>query len=160
RPGLVGELCRIEADQRHQVEGRPVPYDLRARIHRVGQLLGPAERQVLRRDELAVPVAGWEHELIALLWASRFRILASSEGTVEERETQPQAEGCLQYRATPLGHGPESSRSAVGGAITACVLARKHHGESPLVARVTGTYVTPRSGCRPSARMNRKARVF
>src|SRR2546428_8670896 len=94
------------------------------------------------------------------MWVSRYWIPASSDGTVEERETQPQAEGCLQYRATPLGHGPESSRTGVCGALTAQVLARKHHGESPLVARVTGTYVTPRSGCRPSARMNRKTRVL
>src|SRR5213595_3312809 len=57
RSSFLTELCGIEADEQYQIQGRPVSHDLCARIHRVGLLLGPAERQVLRHDDLSLLIS-------------------------------------------------------------------------------------------------------
>src|SRR2546430_3339542 len=65
--------------------GRPVSRDLRDRVHRVGELLGPAQGQVLRRDDLTLLVAEREHETITLLWPGRPRLVGPEIGRAHVR---------------------------------------------------------------------------
>src|SRR2546429_3908892 len=48
------------------------------------ELLGPAQGQVLRRDDLTLLVAEREHETITLLWPGRPRLVGPGEGAVGE----------------------------------------------------------------------------
>src|SRR2546430_13995304 len=95
--------------------GRPFSRDLRDRVHRVGELLGPAQGQVLRRDDLTLLVAEREHETITLLWPGRPRLVGPGEGAVGDRQTQPQPDGRRQECATPLGTIPRLPGAPSGG---------------------------------------------
>src|SRR5438552_11480772 len=66
RPGVRAELRGIEPDQGNLIQQGSVADDLRRRIHREGQLLRTAERQILRGDHLAGALTVGEDEAIAL----------------------------------------------------------------------------------------------
>src|SRR5256884_8800054 len=79
------------------------------------ELLGPAQGQVLRRDDLTLLVAEREHETITLLWPGRPRLVGPGEGAVGDRQTQPQPDGRRQECATPLGTIPRLPGAPSGG---------------------------------------------
>src|SRR2546429_8809142 len=79
------------------------------------ELLGPAQGQVLRRDDLTLLVAEREHETITLLWPGRPRLVGPGEGAVGDRQTQPQPDGRRQECATPLGTIPRVAGAPSGG---------------------------------------------
>src|SRR5216117_2435697 len=66
RASLLGEVRRIEAHEYELVEQRSVAHDVRGRIHREGELLRPAERQVVGGDDLSGALAVGENEAITL----------------------------------------------------------------------------------------------
>ena len=101
---LFAELSRIEPDQRDLVEQGSVANDLRHRIHREGELLGTATRQVLRYDHLSGALAVGEDEAIPFPRTSQFLILPRDGDDPRERQPEPEAERTQQYGPSLLAH--------------------------------------------------------
>ena len=100
---LLGELGRIEPDQRDLVEQGSIADHLRHGIHREGELLGTARRQVRWYDHLSGAFAVSEDEAIALSRASLFVVLRCG-GDPAERQTKPEAERTRQHGPSLLTH--------------------------------------------------------
>jgi len=100
---LLGELGRIEPDQRDLVEQGSIADDLCHGIHREGELLGTARRQVRWYDHLSCALAVSEDEAIAFSRASLFLVLRCG-GDPAERQIEPEAERTLQYGPSLLAH--------------------------------------------------------
>ncbi len=79
RPGVRAELRGIEPDQSHLIQQGSVADDLRHRIHREGELLRTAERQILRSDHLAGALTDGEDEPIALARPSGLVVLGGKD---------------------------------------------------------------------------------
>lgn len=118
---LLGELGRIEPDQRDLVEERSIAHDLRHRVHREGELLRPAGREVCWYDHLSGALAVGEDEAITFSRASVFRLLPRDGDDPRERQTEPEAQRTLEddpsllarrVSRRPSKDSPTSSRDA------------------------------------------------
>src|SRR5256885_8188808 len=96
RPGVRAELRGIEPDQGHLIQQGSVANDLRHRIHREGELLRTAERQILGGDHLPGALTVGEDESVALAWPHALVVLSGEDVDAPERHTEPEAGGQLQ----------------------------------------------------------------
>ena len=132
RTGVGAELRGIEPDQRHLIQQRSVANDLRHRIHREGELLRTAERQILGGDHLPGALTIGEDESVALAWPHALVVLSGEDVDAPERHTEPEAGGQLQR----------------GTSVQMCCVSTagwKNSPHLPLYARSKGAGIHPRT---------------
>jgi hypothetical protein len=110
--GLRTELRRIQPNEGYLIEQGPVAHDLGRGVHREGQLLGAAERQVRGADHLPGALAGGKDEAVTLPWASSLVVLSGEDvesaggGTEAEAGRDLQGSSSVNEPHLPCMRGP------------------------------------------------------